>query len=61
MKFLKIKIKRGQRRTRTPTKSEAVSEADFLFEKTYVCPVCDEEFHSKKIPYRKGKAFGGRY
>ena len=34
-------------------KSAAVSEADFLFEKTYVCPVCDKEFHSKKI--RTGK------
>ena len=34
-------------------KSTAVSEADFLFEKTYVCPVCDKEFHSKKI--RTGK------
>lgn len=34
-------------------KTETVSEADFLFEKTYVCPVCDKEFHSKKI--RTGK------
>lgn len=34
-------------------KPAAVSEADFLFEKTYVCPVCDKEFHSKKI--RTGK------
>jgi hypothetical protein len=29
------------------------SEEDFLFEKTYVCPVCDKEFHSKKV--RTGK------
>ncbi len=34
-------------------KAAAVTEADFLFEKTYVCPVCDQEFHSKKI--RTGK------
>lgn len=34
-------------------KAAAVTEADFLFEKTYVCPVCDKEFHSKKI--RTGK------
>lgn len=34
-------------------KVAAVTEADFLFEKTYVCPVCDKEFHSKKI--RTGK------
>ena len=34
-------------------KTAAVTEADFLFEKTYVCPVCDKEFHSKKI--RTGK------
>lgn len=40
-------VKEGKR------KPAAVSEADFLFEKTYVCPVCDKEFHSKKI--RTGK------
>ena len=34
-------------------KAAAVTEADFLFEKTFVCPVCDKEFHSKKI--RTGK------
>lgn len=34
-------------------KTAAVTESDFLFEKTYVCPVCDKEFHSKKI--RTGK------
>ncbi len=34
-------------------KAPAATEADFLFEKTYVCPVCDQEFHSKKI--RTGK------
>ena len=34
-------------------KAAAVTEADFLIEKTYVCPVCDKEFHSKKI--RTGK------
>lgn len=30
-----------------------VTEADYLFDKTYVCPVCDAEFHSRKI--RTGK------
>jgi uncharacterized protein (DUF2225 family) len=30
-----------------------VSEADVLFDKTYVCPVCDKEFKSKTI--RTGK------
>jgi hypothetical protein len=30
-------------------KKPSVSEEDFLFEKTYVCPVCDNEFHSKKV------------
>lgn len=30
-------------------KAAAVSEEDFLFEKTYICPVCDNEFHSKKV------------
>lgn len=34
-------------------KTAALTEADFLFEKTYICPVCDEEFHSKKV--RTGK------
>lgn len=30
-----------------------MSEADYLFDKTFVCPVCDEEFHSRTI--RTGK------
>lgn len=30
-------------------KAATVSEEDFLFEKTYECPVCQNEFHSKKI------------
>ena len=30
-----------------------VSEADFLFDKTFVCPVCDNEFHSRMV--RTGK------
>ncbi len=29
------------------------SEADFLFDKTFVCPVCDNEFHSRMV--RTGK------
>ncbi len=29
------------------------SEADFLFDKTFVCPVCDSEFHSRMV--RTGK------
>lgn len=32
---------------------QEVSEADVLFDKTYVCPVCDKEFKSKTI--RTGK------
>lgn len=32
---------------------QVVSEADFLFDKTFVCPVCDEEFHSRMV--RTGK------
>lgn len=31
----------------------AVSEEDLLFDKSFTCPVCDEEFHSKMI--RTGK------
>lgn len=42
-------------------KAPAATEADFLFEKTYVCPVCDQEFHSKKIRTGKVKTSGGRY
>lgn len=30
-----------------------VTEEDFLFDKSFVCPVCDEEFHSKMV--RTGK------
>lgn len=40
----------------TGTKEAAkpvMTEADFLFDKTFVCPVCDEEFHSRMI--RTGK------
>lgn len=35
------------------TAKTVVSEADFLFDKSFVCPVCDEEFHSRMI--RTGK------
>ena len=30
-----------------------VTEEDLLFDKSFVCPVCDEEFHSKMV--RTGK------
>lgn len=32
---------------------QKVSEEDFLFDKTFTCPVCDSEFHSKMV--RTGK------
>ena len=35
------------------TEKPKVTEEDLLFDKTFTCPVCDEEFHSKMI--RTGK------
>ena len=35
------------------TKEEQFSEADVLYEKNYVCPVCDAKFQSKTV--RSGK------
>lgn len=35
------------------TAKPVMSEVDFLFDKTFVCPVCDEEFHSRMV--RTGK------
>ncbi len=35
-------------------KTKEVTEADLLFEKSYTCPVCDNEFKSKMV--RTGKA-----
>lgn len=35
-----------------------VTEADFIFDKTYTCPVCDNEFKSKAIKTGKIKLLG---
>ncbi|MDY2608483.1 MAG: DUF2225 domain-containing protein, partial [Lachnospiraceae bacterium] len=35
------------------TEKPKITEEDLLFDKTFTCPVCDEEFHSKMI--RTGK------
>ena len=32
---------------------QKITEEDLLFDKTYTCPVCDSEFHSKMV--RTGK------
>lgn len=39
----------------TKEKAHQVSEADFIFEKTYTCPVCDKEFKSKTVKAGKVK------
>jgi hypothetical protein len=36
-------------------KQPQVCEADFIFEKTYKCPVCDTEFKSKTVKTGKVK------
>ena len=35
------------------SKKQQITEEDILFDKSYTCPVCDEEFHAKTI--RTGK------
>ncbi|WP_455714462.1 DUF2225 domain-containing protein [Anaerosporobacter sp.] len=37
---------------------QKISEADFIFDKTYTCPVCDNEFKSKAIKTGKVKLLG---
>ncbi len=44
---------------KTVTKTETVvDEKDILFEKGYVCPVCDNEFKAKTIKVGKNKSCG---
>lgn len=35
-----------------------IQESDFLFEKTYTCPVCDKEFKSKTVKIGRAKLKG---
>ncbi len=37
---------------------QKISEADFIFDKTHTCPVCDSEFKSKAIKTGKVKLLG---
>lgn len=39
-------------------KKEEKTEADYLFEKTYCCPVCDEEFKASAVRAGKTKLIG---
>lgn len=38
--------------------AKEVTESDFLFDKTYTCPVCDEEFKVRTIKVGKAKLLG---
>lgn len=38
---------------------QAMTEADFLFDKAFVCPVCDGEFHSRMVRTGKVKLLSG--
>lgn len=40
------------------TEKQKISEADFVFDKTHTCPVCDNEFKSKSIKTGKVKLLG---
>jgi len=36
-------------------KKQTIEEADFIFDKSYICPVCDKEFKSKMVKAGKFK------
>ncbi len=42
----------------TTQKEVVISEKDILFEKGYICPVCDNEFRAKTIKVGKNKSCG---
>lgn len=44
----------SQMAPQTPT----VQEQDFIFDKTFTCPLCDEEFKSKTVKIGKAKLLG---
>ncbi len=44
--------------TLTPIQKQLQMEQDFLFDKTYACPVCDSEFKVKTIKVGKAKLVG---
>ncbi len=50
---LEVFEEEAKKETAVEAVKTTVSEADFLFDKTFVCPVCDEEFHSRMV--RTGK------
>lgn len=37
---------------------QVVQEQDFLFDKTYTCPICDKEFKSRTVKIGKAKLIG---
>ncbi len=39
-------------------KEKTITEADFLFDKSFKCPVCDKEFKSKSVKAGKAKMLG---
>jgi uncharacterized protein len=39
-------------------KAKEPAEADFLFDKTYTCPVCDKEFKTRTVKVGKAKLLG---
>ena len=45
--------------TLTPIQKQLQMEQDFLFDKTYACPVCDSEFKVKTIKVGKAKFLAG--
>ncbi|MDD2971303.1 MAG: DUF2225 domain-containing protein [Lachnospiraceae bacterium] len=42
----------------TPLQKQLQMEQDFIFDKTYSCPVCDSEFKSKTVKVGKAKLVG---
>ena len=49
----KKKRKEMQLNIRKRIRKPQIQEEDLLFDKSFTCPVCDEEFHSKMV--RTGK------
>ena len=44
-----VSVSEKEEKTETQQKKEQDAEKDFIFEKTFRCPVCDSQFKSKTV------------
>lgn len=52
------KEKEKDKRKEHPSEAVEIKEADFIFEKTFTCPVCDKEFKAKQVRTGRVKLIG---